>query len=292
MKVLVFGEILWDIIEGKKHLGGAPLNFAAHSAQCGAQAGIVSSLGQDELGDEALRLVDELQVNTGLVQRTEAHNTGTVLVTLEDGQPDYDIKKGVAFDYIDVEKLNSELVNQYNAFYFGSLIQRNEVSRKTLYHLLDNHHFDQIFYDVNLRRDCYSNEIIEKSMGYCTMLKVNDDEVAVMSDLLFDQYLDFESFSKKVIKEFPQIEIVIMTAGKNGCILFYHGQQISLPGVPVEVKDTVGAGDSFSAAFLCTYAKTNDPIKATSVANHVGAFVASSTGPIPKYSDEVLALLN
>jgi fructokinase len=291
MKVLIFGEILWDIIEEKKHLGGAPLNFAAHTFQCGEESGIISSLGQDDLGNEALRLVNDLNVNTDLVQRTDKYNTGTVLVTLDNGQPDYEIKTGVAFDFIKAEKLTRELINQYDAFYFGSLIQRNEESQHTLYEILENFKFDNIFYDVNLRKDCYSKDIIEKSLSYCTMLKVNDDEVTVMSDLLYGQFLDFESFSKEIIMNYPQIELVIVTAGKEGCFVFHQGKLLAVPGIPIDVKDTVGAGDAFSAAFLCTYNKTNDPMKAATVANHVGAFVAASSGPIPKFSKEVRALL-
>jgi fructokinase len=290
MKVLIFGEILWDIIEGKKHLGGAPLNFAAHAFQCGEKSGIISSLGQDDLGNEALRLVNDLNVNTDLVQRTDKYNTGTVLVTLDNGQPDYKIKTSVAYDFISVEKLNRGLINQYDAFYFGSLIQRNKVSQRTLYEVLENFTFDKIFYDVNLRKDCYSKDIIEKSLSYCTMLKVNDDEVTVISNMLYGQFLDFESFSKEIIKNYPQIELVIVTAGKEGCCVFHQGKLLTVPGIPIDVKDTVGAGDSFSAAFLCAYNKTNDPMQAATVANHVGAFVASSSGPIPNFAKEVGAL--
>lgn len=291
MKVLIFGEILWDIIEGKKHLGGAPLNFAAHTFQCGQESGIISSLGRDDLGNEALHLVKSLNVNTDLVQRTDKYNTGTVIVTLDKGQPDYDIITGVAFDFINAEKLNSEFINQYDAFYFGSLIQRNKESQQALYEILENFKFDKIFYDVNLRKDCYSKDIIEKSLSFCTMLKVNDEEVTVISDLLYDQHLDFESFSNKVIKNYPQIELVIITAGKEGCFVFFEGKLLVAPGIAVDVKDTVGAGDSFSAAFLCTYNKTNDPMKAATLANQVGAFVASSSGPIPKFPKEVNTLL-
>lgn len=291
MKVLIFGEILWDIIEGKKYLGGAPLNFAAHTFQCGQGSGIISSLGQDDLGNEALRLVNDLNVKTDLVQRTDKYDTGTVLVTLDNGQPEYEIKTGVAFDFINAEKLNRELINQYNAFYFGSLIQRNEESQNTLYEILENFKFDNIFYDVNLRKDCYSKEIIEKSLGYCTMLKVNDDEVKEISELLYSQLFDVESFSIEIMKNYPQIELVIVTAGKEGCFVFHQGKLLEVPGIPIDVIDTVGAGDAFSAAFLCTYNKTNDPMKAAIVANHVGAFVASSSGPNPKFSKEVMELL-
>lgn len=292
MNVLVFGEILWDIIEGKKHLGGASLNFAAHCAQCGQYAGMISSLGQDELGDAALDMIKELKVDTTLIQRSVSKDTGTVLVTLENGQPDYEVLGGVAYDYVHKEELDESEISEYDTFYFGSIIQRNKESREALYYVLDNFEFDKIFYDVNLRKDCYSQSIIEKSLGYCTMLKVNDDEVVVLSNMLFGKDLRFEGFSKEVIKQYPQIKIVIITAGKNGCALYYDAQLVTIPGISIEVKDTVGAGDSFSAAFLSIYDKTEDPIQAASVANYVGSFVASSHGAIPKYSNGILALLS
>ncbi|MEQ6119364.1 PfkB family carbohydrate kinase [Reichenbachiella sp. MALMAid0571] len=268
------------------------MNFAAHCAQCGQYAGMISSLGQDELGDQALEMIKKLKVDTALIQRSVSRDTGTVLVTLENGQPDYEVLAGVAYDYVYKEELDESEIGEYDAFYFGSIIQRNKVSRETLYYVLDNYEFDKIFYDVNLRKDCYSKPIIEKSLGYCNILKVNDDEVSILSDILFGNHLGFEAFSKEVIKQFSQIKIIIITTGKKGCVLYYDGQLVTVPGVAVNVKDTVGAGDSFSAAFLSTYYKTGDPIKSASIANHVGGFVASMSGAIPRYSDGILALLS
>ena len=292
MKVLAYGEILWDIINGEKYLGGAPLNFAAHAVKCGSQAGIISCLGQDELGNQALNLVEKLEVDTSFVQRIEGKDTGTVPVTLIDGQPEYDITPDVAFDYIDAKAIDFSKIGTCDAFYFGSLIQRNEQSKSTLYHILQGCRFEIIFYDVNLRKNCFSKEIIEKSLEYCTILKVNDDEVTTLSELLFNVKLTVGDFSVSVSKEYPQVKLIITTAGKKGCLLYSDNKLSRIPGVPVKVLDTVGAGDAFSAAFLCTYLRNRDYEKAAQIANEVGGFVASSVGPLPDYRPEIQALLN
>ncbi|WP_258105685.1 carbohydrate kinase [Marinoscillum sp. MHG1-6] len=290
MKVLVFGEILWDIIEGVPHLGGAPLNFAAHVAQCGYDSAIVSCLGKDNLGDDALRMVQYLNVDVRLVQRSDIR-TGFVPVTLCNGQPDYEIIENVAYDYIDGEKLDHTLIGDYDTFYFGSLIQRSEVSASALQQILDRHRFKQVFYDVNLRKNSFNKDIVVHSLGHCNLLKVNDEEVGVLSKLLFDRDLDFDAFCEKVIGLWKQIEAVVITAGGDGSLVYWNGQLEKVPTSPIEVIDTVGAGDSFSAAFLCIYNKTGDPVYAAQIANKVGAFVASSNGPIPRYSPEIISCL-
>ncbi len=290
MRVLVYGEILWDLINGQKFLGGAPLNFAAHAVQCGLQSSIVSCLGKDNLGDEALSLANEMGVETHLVQSTANKNTGAVVVILTNGQPDYNINTDVAFDFIKLEPIKREEQRGYSAFYFGTLIQRNIESRTTLYYILDHFQFDHIFYDVNLRKNCYSKEVIEKSLGYCTMLKLNDKEVLVLSKMLYNKKLGFKLFVNEIIKNYPQIDLVIMTGGKDGCVVYHSQKTLTVKGLPVKVKDTVGAGDSFSAAFLTTYLKTNNILKAGKVANLVGGFVASSNGATPIYPEKITNL--
>jgi len=290
LRVLVYGEILWDIINGQNFLGGAPLNFAAHTVRCGVQSNIISGLGKDNLGYEALSLANKMGVNTRLVQNITNKNTGTVAVTLHNGQPDYTIKTNVAFDFIKPEPLKREKQKNYSAFYFGTLIQRNIESRTTLYYILDNFHFDYIFYDVNLRKNCYSKEVIEKSLNYCTILKVNDEEVLELSKMLYTKKQSFKLFTKEIIKNYPQIEIVLMTAGEKGCLVYKNNNVFTVKSVPVKVKDTVGAGDAFSAVFLTTYLKTNNALKAAKLANLVGGFVASSNGATPIYPEEIRKL--
>ncbi len=290
MKALVFGEILWDIIAGEEHLGGAPLNFAAHVKQCGQDSAIISCLGNDKLGNEAYRLVKDLGVDVSFIQKSDVR-TGFVPVTLKDGQPDYIITRDVAYDYIDSNQLDHDKIATFDFFYFGSLIQRNQVSRQSLYAILDQHQFKEVFYDVNLRKDSYNQSIIEQSLDHCTLLKVNDEEVSVLSEMLFGEAQGFEAFGKSVCTHYPQIKFVIITAGGDGCFVFDGEALTEIPTEPIQVVDTVGAGDSFSAAFACVYSETKDTIEAARVANKVGGFVASSRGPIPRYSEELKILL-
>ena len=291
MKALVFGEILWDIIEGVPHLGGAPLNYAAHLTQCGNHATIVSAVGNDELGERALDLVAKMGVDTSLVQQVEKP-TGYVPVTLKNGQPDYEITRNVAYDYIDWGVLSEHNLKEFDVFYFGSIIQRNSMSAESLYNLLDRFEFANVFYDVNFRRDSYTREVVLKSTQNCTTLKVNDEEVYEIGKLLFDGVSGFEEFCGRITERFRQISTIIITAGKDGCWIHDGSTLTNVPTDQITVVDTVGAGDSFSAAFTSCYARTQDPIEAARIANIVGGFVASSHGPIPTYSPEIRKLIN
>ncbi|MFZ9046937.1 MAG: carbohydrate kinase family protein [Cyclobacteriaceae bacterium] len=289
MKSLVFGEVLWDIIEGVPHLGGAPLNFAAHVQQCGHTAGIISAVGRDDFGNQALSEIENLGLDTSMIQVSD-FRTGFVPVTLTNGQPDYEITKEVAYDYIRREQLDSKRISDFDTFYFGSIVQRSGVSNEALYHILDSHDFRQIFYDVNLRRDAYSKEVIERSLKYCTVLKLNDDEVDIIGPMLFGKSLSIPDFGEEVGRKYSQIETVITTAGGDGCYVFSDGKISQVPAEKITVLDTVGAGDSFSASFMCVYSSTGDPVKAASIGNKVGGYVASNSGPIPKYSNELMDL--
>lgn len=291
-KVLAFGEVLWDRINDQFHLGGAPLNFAAHAKKCGLESGIVSCVGNDKLGEEALTQIKDLGVYTDLIQRRNK-KTGLVNVTVENGQPTYEIIRPRAFDYIDIGSLSEHHISAYNYFYFGSLIQRSESSREALYHILDNYSFEHIFFDVNLRRDCYTADTINKSLQYCTILKIGDEEISTVQKLL--PYLvaeDFKGFAEAVVKFYAKIKIIITTAGSEGAYIYEQSKLHHVPTEPVKVVDAVGAGDSFSAAFLTVYARTKDIIQSATVANKLGGYVATQRGAIPAYSADIKNTLN
>lgn len=285
MKVLAFGEVLWDFIDGDKYFGGAPVNFAAHVVQCGEKAAIVTALGIDRLGDQALEQIRNAGLSDEFVQRVDEKITGRVMVMLTDGQPTYRIKKDVAYDYIESSLLDLNKIKQYDAFYFGTLAQRSAISRQTLQYILQRRLFNTVFYDVNLRRESYTKEVIEESFRYSTIVKMNADEVATLSQLIYYTAMTPELFVVCLQEGYPQIEIVLVTDGAKGCTVFTHGQKYQIASEPVEVKDTIGAGDSFCAAFLTTYLRTGDPKKAARIGNLVGGFVASENGAIPVYSD-------
>lgn len=285
-KVLAFGEILWDIIENKKYLGGAPLNFAVHYAQCGGQSAILSRVGHDEDGANAIQRIGLRGVGTHMIQHDDARATGTVTVSLVNGQPSYVIHEHVAYDYIDVPKDMSAISN-YKSFYFGTLAQRNEKTRQTLMAILEKSQFEQVFFDVNLRQTYFSDVVIKGSMPYCTILKLNDEEVDTISEILFGKKHSFDGFSEAVFAQYPKMQLVIVTKGAAGCTVYERGQKVDVPSEKVIVADTVGAGDSFSASFLACYSKGMDVKKAAGIANKVAGFVASNQGPTPVYTKEI-----
>jgi fructokinase len=293
MKVLAFGEILWDIIEGVEYLGGAPFNFAAHSVQCGNEALIVSRVGSDVRGMRAWNQCKLHKVKHDLIQFDEERPTGTVTVTLSEGQPDYVIHENVAYDFIEDSDLLRKLENNSaDVVYFGSLAQRSEKSRQTLYELLRRVRCKHVFYDVNLRKGGYTDSILRDSLLYATMFKLNLDELPVISKILVGSELQPESFCRAITDMFSNIVIVIITAADKGCFVF-DKKFNCVPGVQVEVTDAVGAGDAFSAAFMHSYLLTRNTVHAARIANEVGAYVATKSGAIPMYSDlikEVLGL--
>jgi len=288
MRVVSFGEILWDIIDGVPHLGGAPFNFAAHAVQCGSEASMISCVGRDGFGEEAIKRATELGLDTSWIETNDTLPTGTVEVTLQHGQPDYTIKTNVAYDVIQGP---SSFIVGADVFYFGTLAQRDQRSRSALYHLLTKGKFSHVFYDVNLRKESYTKEIISESLAYCTLLKLNEDEVHTLSPLLFNRSGDVAGFCTTLQHHYPNIRIIIVTAGERGCFIHEGGHLVHIPGKMVEVQDAVGAGDSFSAAFMHAYTRTGDVIESGRVANEVGAYVASCAGAIPEYSPELRRIL-
>jgi fructokinase len=293
MKALAFGEILWDIINGEEHLGGAPFNFAAHTAQCGDKAFIITRVGDDFRGIKAFNLCRKYGVDYSLVQWDEDHPTGIVDVSLDAGQPDYDIITNVAYDFIECnEGLQNLNKYQFDVFYFGSLIRRNPVSAATLDYMLQNFSFHHVFYDVNLRKGGYSANIIDRSLHHCTIFKLNVDEVPVISRILFTENAGLEKFCQMIQSAYPAITTIVITASDKGCYIYHERSLHHLPGTKVEVNDAVGAGDAFSAAFMHMLTNGSTAIDAALVANQLGAFVTTQRGAIPEYSFEMKKLLD
>ncbi|MFM9074114.1 MAG: PfkB family carbohydrate kinase, partial [Bacteroidota bacterium] len=243
MNILAFGEILWDIIEGEHHLGGAPFNFAAHVVKCGGRASVLSAVGNDELGSRALSRARDLGVDVSMVASV-ALPTGTVDVFLKDGQPDYTIHEGVAFDRIPPPAPEAVKSGKFDVFYFGTLAQRDAVSRATLQGLLEQNSFDYVFYDINLRKEFYSREIISTSLRAANILKINDHEAEKVSALFYDTILPLEECCRRLAVDFGLL-IIIITAAEKGCYVWLEGALHHVPGRKVMVADAVGAGDSF-----------------------------------------------
>jgi len=288
MTALVFGEILWDIINGKEYLGGAPLNFAAHFTKCGGKASIVSAVGDDNRGWRAVEQITKLGITHRAVNIYEGIPTGIVDVMLNAGEPTYHIEENVAYDFINLDESLPKLLKEqpFEVFYFGTLAQRASKSRDTLNQLLKAMPFRHIFYDVNLRKDSYTAEIIRNGLKRCTIFKLNIEEVTVISNLLFKTSLAPETFCRYIVDEF-EISIVIITAADQGCHVYTDHTLASLSGIPVKVVDAVGAGDAFSAAFMFHYCHSKNAIDAARLANKVGSYVAGVAGPIPEYSEDL-----
>jgi fructokinase len=291
VKILSFGEILWDIIDGEKHLGGAPFNLAAHLAVLGAESALISAIGNDRLGAEALARAKSSGIDCAMIKTDDSHITGKVLVSLDSkGIPSYDIVENTAYDFIDQHEVIFRNIDKtsYDVFCFGSLAQRSPVSRSTLEEILKTVKCRNVFYDVNLRQSYYSTEILKKSLSYSSILKLNDEEIAGVSQSVFGVNLAEEPCIRRLFNEFP-LKIVCITKGPNGCTIHSAEGRTDSPGVPVKVVDTVGAGDSFSAAFLVKYCKGESLEGCAKFANRIAAFVASKKGAIPNSPEEIRA---
>lgn len=288
MSFLSFGAVLWDIIEGREYLGGAPFNVAAHLARCGARSLICTSVGNDDRGLRVLAEMQRLGVDATFVNVDPQHPTGTVSVELHDGQPSYVIHEQVAWDFIRVQDdlLDRLAEFQLQAFCFGSLDQRNVVSRQTLVDLLDRLPDIPVYFDVNLRQSYYTEDILRHSLERSSILKLNDEETRVLGQLLFDQERGIEEFSRAAADEFG-LAVVVVTLGGEGCAVLHQGSFTRVRTQPVTVIDAVGAGDAFSAGFLWKYCQGASPVEAAELANQLGAFVASQRGAIPEYSREI-----
>lgn len=271
MDVLAFGEVLWDVIDGFPHIGGAPFNFAAHAARLGLKTGIVSSVGADDLGREARTLVQKFGVDDKGLFTHPTLETGTVLVTLKDGIPSYEIKRPVAWDEIAFPE-GRILSEPPRAFYFGTLAQRSPVSARTLARLMDAYGESLVFFDVNLRQNFWDRATIETCLAQTDILKINDEECAVLGFRAEDLFV-----------RHPRMKMVVETRGKDGCLVSVRGEapftSSAISAGPV--VDTVGAGDSFSAAFVAALLRGQTPRTAAEAGNRLAGWVASRAGAIP-----------
>lgn len=289
MKVLSFGEILWDIIEGEAYIGGAPFNLAAHLAMMNIDTAFVSAVGDDELGARALEAMQSYSMDRSLVRTIHEKPTGTVIVELaNDGQPAYTITEGVAWDAIRIDGTENDIIGgkPWDALCFGTLAQRTANNREALAHLVKLAGVPEVFYDVNLRQHYYTREWIEQSLNWATIVKLNDDEIRVLGNLLFEKSEPEADCARRIMDSFD-VRHVLVTSGERGAGM-YSGEQYIEAGAPkVAVADTVGAGDSFSAAFLAAHGSGCAPEKALQLGCIVGAFVASQRSAIPEYSADI-----
>jgi len=281
--IVGLGEALWDVLPDGKKLGGAPANFAFHVAQFGLNSLAVSAIGNDKLGDETLDAFDSKGLKY-YMQRVP-YPTGSVQVKLDDeGVPCYDIKENVAWDNIIFTPELEEIAKNCRAVCFGSLAQRNIISRQTINMFLDcmpdNENVIKIF-DINLRQDFYTREVLTDSFEKCNILKINDEELVTIGRLFGYPGLELRDKCWLILGKY-NLKMLILTCGINGSYVFTPGRVSFQPTPKVAVADTVGAGDSFTGAFCASIINGLTIEEAHQLAVGVSAFVCTQNGAMPE----------
>ena len=286
--VVGMGEALWDVLPEGKKIGGAPANFAYHVSQFGLKSCVVSAIGDDALGAEILKNFDEKQL-CHLID-TVPYPTGTVQVEIDQaGIPQYEIKENVAWDNIPYTAKLESLAENTRAVCFGSLAQRNVVSRSTINRFLDaipEENGPLIVFDVNLRQGFYNKEILCNSMKRCNILKINDEELVTVSRMFGYPGIDLQDKCWILLGKY-NLKMLILTCGINGSYVFTPGNVSFQPTPKVEVADTVGAGDSFTAAFIASILKGKPVDEAHRRAVETSAFVCTQQGAMPLLPENI-----
>lgn len=287
--IVGLGEALWDVLPEGRKLGGAPANFAYHAGRHGLPSVAVSALGEDALAEETIQQLEEKGLH--YVMPRVPYPTGTVQVTLSGaGIPSYDIKEGAAWDNIPFTPELQEVASSAAAICWGSLVQRNAVSRDTIYRFLDSAPGDCLkIFDINLRQHFYSEEIISESMRRCDVLKINDEELEIVSRMygLTDE-MDTEARCRALIDKFG-LRMLVLTCGVDGSYVFTPGGMTFRETPCVEVADTVGAGDSFTGTFCAGILKGKSVAEAHALAVKVSAYVCTCNGAMPEIPEHLQA---
>ena len=286
--IIGIGEILWDKLPDGKRLGGAPANFAWHIAQAGLDSYVVSAIGNDEEGDEILQALKHKDLHH-LLTRTP-YPTGSVDVELDpQGVPRYQIHEQVAWDYIPFTSQLEALAARTRAVCFGSLAQRNAVTRATIDRFLnampEGEDRYKIF-DMNLRQHYYTPGLLQNSLRKCNILKLNDEELLTVKSLFGYAQTDFGDICRQLLADY-NLKILILTCGTDGSTIFTPETTSFYPTPRVEVRDTVGAGDSFTAAFTATLLKGLPLIEAHRRAVEISAYVCTCDGAMPVWPGKV-----
>ncbi|MGA7931353.1 MAG: carbohydrate kinase [Candidatus Sulfotelmatobacter sp.] len=292
--VVGLGELLWDLLPAGKQLGGAPANFAYITSLLGDNGVPASRLGQDALGAAAIRRLAELALPTEFIQKDADHPTGTVQVEVDAaGQPRFEFSESVAWDFLDWTPQWETLAQQADALCFGSLAQRSERSRATIGKFVrasQQRNAVQVF-DVNLRQNFFSAQVLAQSMRLATIVKLNHEELPRIMRL-FELEHHRDKDSARHLLSLYDLKLVCVTRGQGGSLLISAEESSEHPGFKVKVADTVGAGDAFTAALVHGYLRGTSLAQINENANRVGAWVASQSGatPTPKTADLAQAL--
>jgi fructokinase len=274
MTILSIGEILWDVFPDTARLGGAPFNFAVHAHRLGHRVIFLSAVADDERGRAALGRAAELGLTTGFIQVAAGRPTGSVSVRLDaEGHPDFTIHRPAAYDCLTLDERQLARLAELRPdwIYFGTLYPMEGHAREVLRSVMDAVPGARRFYDVNLRRGCYTPELVRELLALAAAVKLNDDEAELFPDL-------------------GAAPSVAITRGEKGCLVRIGNDRAECPGYPVKVADTVGAGDAFAAAFLHGLAAGWSAARTGDFANRLGALVASRAGALPAWSPAELGM--
>lgn len=280
-RIVGIGEILWDLLPSGAQLGGAPANFSYHASALGADACVISRIGMDALGDDILTRLRDMHLNAECLQRDDTRPTSTVTVDVDAmGQPRFEIHSDVAWDALEADQNALRKVAAADAICFGTLAQRAETSRRAVRHLVAAAPTDALrILDVNLRQQYYSRAIVEESLALASVLKVNDTELprlAAMLSLTGDTRAQIDQLAERW-----QLRAVAYTRGEFGSLLRTAHAWSDHPGIPTSVVDTVGAGDSFTAAMTIGLLNGWSLDEVNLQANRLASFVASHAGGTP-----------
>ncbi|WP_418264169.1 carbohydrate kinase family protein [Flavobacterium faecale] len=280
LKVVAYGEVLWDIFGNEKKIGGAPLNVALRMKTLGCEVAMISCVGKDVDGELIINQIESLGLETDAIVKSENFPTGLVNVTLnERGSASYEIKYPSAWDNIILNDLAKNLVSEADVLIYGSLVCRDQVSKQSLEELLQMNVYK--VFDVNLRKPHYSYEVLEQLMHSANFIKFNDEELLEIASELNSPFESLEN-NMIFIAERTKATAMCVTKGKHGAMLLWEGEIYQNEGYPVEVVDTVGAGDSFLATLISSLLTGKAPQEAIDYSCAIGALVAAAPGANPE----------
>lgn len=288
MKRLVvgLGEVLWDMLPEGRKIGGAPVNFAYHAGQFGIETMAVSAIGNDKLGEDTIAEMNGKHLNH--IFPSVPYPTGSVQVSLDEkGVPAYDIKENVAWDNIPFTNEIESVARNCQAVCFGSLAQRNTVSRNTIRKFIESTPSGCIrIFDINLRQNFYTSNVIHDSLELCNILKINDEEIMLVSRMFNYDSSNIENVCRTIMEDFS-LEMVILTCGTKGSYIFTKGGVSFMPTPKVNVADTVGAGDSFTGSFCAAILRGLPVAEAHKKAVEVSAYVCTQNGAMPEIPESM-----
>ena len=287
MHILSIGEILWDVIGENEYLGGAPLNFAAHARRLGHEVFLLSAVGNDDRGRRALDGLRRFGISTELVQVPAGQKTGTAEVELDsEGKPEFRIVHPAAYDFVDLDPEQVKRIAdlQPDWIYFGTLYHMTGQALASTLKLLKAVPSARRFYDVNLREGHWSLSVVEQLSSQATVIKLSDGETEFLDASVNaeNESGSAENFCRRWSEQY-HCDTICVTCGERGCAIFHDSRYSEIPGHKIEVGDTVGAGDAFSAAFLHGIEQGWGARHAGMFANTVGALVASRLGATPEW---------